>query len=116
MTQLVTMAAMAAATAAKVVVEKIAATSATVPPAAPLKPYQPNQRMNTPRAPSVMLWPGMALDLPLASYLPMRAPRNAAPMKAMMPPTMWITAEPAQSRKPSSESQPPPQTQWVSMG
>lgn len=37
-------------------------------------------------------------------------------MKAMMPPTMWITAEPAQSRKPSSESQPPPQTQWVSMG
>lgn len=72
MTQLVTMAAMAAATAAKVVVEKIAATSATVPRAAPLKPYQPNQRVNTPRAPSVMLWPGMALDLPLASYLPMR--------------------------------------------
>ena len=26
----------------------------------PLKPNQQNQRMNTPRAPAVRLWPGMA--------------------------------------------------------
>ena len=40
---------------ATVVVRKICPRKAPSPAAAPLKPYQPNQRMNTPRAPSVML-------------------------------------------------------------
>ena len=40
----------------------------------PLKPNQQNQRMNTPSAPAVRLWPGMAWGLPSLSYLPMRGP------------------------------------------
>ena len=34
----------------------------------PLNPNQQNQRIKTPRAPSVMLWPKMALGLPSVSY------------------------------------------------
>ena len=40
----------------------------------PLNPNQANQRMNTPSAASVRLWPGMAFTEPSLLYLPMRAP------------------------------------------
>jgi hypothetical protein len=58
--------------------------------------------MNTPSAPSVMEWPGMAREIFLpvfasATYLPMRGPSIAAPMKEVMPPTMWMAEEPAKS-------------------
>ena len=54
----------------------------------PLKPNQQNQRMKTPRAPMVRLWPGMAFGLPFLSYFPIRGPRIRAPMKAATPPTI----------------------------
>ena len=104
-----------------VVVRKMEPSCSTLVAAAPLKPYQPNQRMNTPRQPSGMLWPGKALTftiLPLASFsnLPMRGPSSFAPMSAERPPTMWMAQEPAKSWKPSCESQPPPHIQCASMG
>ncbi len=40
---------------ATVVVRKIDASSDTLVAAAPLKPYQPSQRINTPKAPKVIL-------------------------------------------------------------
>ena len=87
---------------------------ATVEP--PLNPNQQNQRMKTPRATAVMLWPRMALGLPFLSYLPMRGPRSAAPRQAIRPPTLWTCAEPAKSWKPRVESQPPPQLQCPQIG
>ena len=54
----------------------------------PLNPNHANQRMNTPRAASVRLWPGIALTEPSSPYFPMRAPRNFAPISAQTPPTM----------------------------
>ena len=83
---------------------------------APLKPNQQNQRMNTPSAAAVRLWPKMARGFPFLSYLPIRGPSIVAPMRAQMPPTMWTQVEPAKSWKPSSASQPPPQIQWPEMG
>ena len=76
-----------------VVVRKMEESSETVVAAAPLKPYHPSHRINTPRAPRGIEWPGMALTfvtLPFLSrtYLPMRGPSTAAPMRAAMPPTM----------------------------
>ncbi len=60
----------------------------------------------------------MARGLPSAPYLPMRGPRMAAPTRAATPPTMWTTPEPAKSvyGVSSSESQPPPHTQWTTIG
>ena len=55
---------------------------------APLKPNQQNQRMNTPSAPTVRLWPGIALDLPDLEYFPIRGPRMMAPISAATPPTI----------------------------
>ena len=45
----------------------------------PLNPNHPNQRMNTPSAPNVRLWPGIACDFPFLSYFPIRGPTIAAP-------------------------------------
>ena len=89
--------------------------------AAPLNPYQPSQRMKTPSAPIVRLCPGKALifvTFPSASFtnLPILGPSILAPIKAEIPPTMWIAQEPAKSWKPSCESQPPPQIQYASIG
>ena len=102
-------------------VRKIEPSCGTVVAAAPLKPYQPSQRMNTPSAPSAMLWPGKALTFvtfPSLSLLnlPMRGPKIFAPISAEMPPTMWIAQEPAKSWKPSRLSHPPPQIQCASIG
>ena len=93
---------------ATVVTTRICASCATSEAAAPLKPYQQNQRMNTPSAPTVRLCPGMArtytaflrsrVGLPsLSRYFPQRGPRMSAPMKEEMPPTMWMSEEPAKS-------------------
>ena len=54
----------------------------------PLKPNQQNQRINTPSAPSVMLWPRIALGFPFLSYFPIRGPRIFAPIRAEIPPTI----------------------------
>ena len=46
--------------------------TAVVDPA--LKPNQPRKRMNTPRAASVRLWPGMGLGFPPLPNFPIRGP------------------------------------------
>ena len=61
--------------------------------AAPLNPYQPSQRMNTPRAPIGRLCPGNAFTFVISPFsfftnLPIRAPRNFAPINAEIPPTI----------------------------
>ena len=94
--------------AATVVVTRTCASCVMPEVAAPLKPYQQNQRMNTPSAPMGMLCPGMArtnfaslrfkVGLPsLSRYLPQRGPKMSAPMKEEMPPTIWMSEEPAKS-------------------
>ena len=90
---------------ATVVVRKTEPSCSTEVQAAPLKPYQPNQRMNTPNAPIGRLWPGKAftfVTFPEESLLnfPKRGPKSFAPMRAEIPPTMWIAHEPAKSWKP----------------
>ena len=89
--------------------------------AAPLKPYQPSQRINTPRHPIGRLCPGNAFTfviLPLLSFtnLPIRGPTIAAPIKAQIPPTIWIQLEPAKSWNPICAKKPPPHVQCASMG
>ena len=54
----------------------------------PLNPNQQNHSINTPRAPTVMLCPGMAFGLPSLLYLPIRGPNILAPTKAATPPTI----------------------------
>ena len=54
----------------------------------PLNPNQQNQRINTPKAPSVKLCPGIALGFPSLSYFPIRGPSILAPTKAATPPTI----------------------------
>ena len=71
-----------------VVVAKICESCKVSVAAAPLNPYQPNQRINTPKAPIKMLWPIIGLDLPSLSYLPIRGPNKAAPINAVIPPTI----------------------------
>src|SRR5262245_40564557 len=89
-----------------------------------LKPNQPNARMKHPSAAMGMLWPGIGLGVPSLLYLPMRAPSTIAPARAVTPPTMCTTEEPAKSTcpwpspkfLPSCESQPPPHTQLANRG
>ena len=89
---------------ATVVVAKICDNCIVSVAAAPLNPYQPNQRMNTPRAPIKILCPRIGLAFPFLSYLPIRGPSIAAPMKAVIPPTIWMHADPAKSVNPISVS------------
>ena len=63
----------------------------------PLKPNQQNQRMKTPRAAAVRLWPGMARALPSFPYFPIRGPSILAPMQAVTPPTICTAVLPAKS-------------------
>ena len=81
-----------------------------------LNPNQPSHSTNRPITARDMLWPGMALGLPCLSYFPMRGPRMRAPARADQPPREWTTVSPAKSIKPKSASQPPPHTQWPTMG
>ena len=73
---------------ANVVVAKICAILVTSAAAAPLNPYHPNHKMKHPRAPIVILCPGIAFGLPSLPNLPIRGPRKAAPMIAVTPPTI----------------------------
>ena len=52
-----------------------------------LKPNHPSQRMKPPSVTSGMLWPGMGVILPAASYFPMRGPRTMMPASPAQPPT-----------------------------
>src|SRR5680860_1244220 len=75
----------------------------------PLKPNQPIQRMITPSPTSGIECPGMTLGLPLASYLPLRAPSSSNAARAPTAPVRWTTEEPAKSitgLPPMSESRP----------
>ena len=56
--------------------------------AAPLKPYHPNQRMKQPKAPIVILCPGIPFGLPSLLNFPIRGPNILAPIKAVIPPTI----------------------------
>ena len=66
---------------------------------APLNPNHANQRMKTPRAPIVKLWPGMTCAFP-SLYFPIRGPTTAAPTRAATPPTICTAVDPAKSMKP----------------
>ena len=83
---------------------------------APLNPNQQNQRMNTPSAAMLRLWPRIARGFPSLPYLPTRGPSIFAPIRAHTPPTMWTAVDPAKSWNPISASQPPPQIQWPLTG
>src|SRR5712692_5824950 len=84
-----------------------------------VKPNQPNIRISVPASAIGMLCPGMAFAVPSELYLPRRAPRSQQETRAMTPPVMWTTDDPAKSTwpcpspklTPSWESHPPPQTQ-----
>ena len=94
-----------------------------------LNPYQPNHRMTAPIA-AMLRSCGLVGPPPSrANFRPRRGPSAMAPARAMKPPTVWTTVEPAKSRKtvPSGTrpwnqpmvlpSQPPgPQTQWPKIG
>ena len=82
----------------------------------PLNPNHANQSMNTPKAPTVKLWPGIAWAFPSLEYLPIRGPSIVAPIKAATPPTIWTAVEPAKSWKPSCDKNPPPQIQCPEIG
>src|ERR1700677_2212215 len=64
-----------------------------------LNPYHPNQRMTPPTAAIVMSWPGIMLPPSRLNLRPRRGPRAMAPARAMKPPIVWTTVEPAKSRK-----------------
>ena len=81
-----------------------------------LNPNQPSQRISTPSAAEVMLWPGIGWTLPSLPYLPMRGPSTMTPASAAQPPTECTTVEPAKSRKLFAPSKPPPQIQWPVIG
>ena len=105
-TQVNTMQTTVAIAGAIVVVTKTEPNCSTLLQAAPLNPYQPSQRINTPSAPIVKLWPGKAFTFVTfpASFLtnfPIRGPRIFAPINAEIPPTIWMAQEPAKSWKPS---------------
>ena len=76
-----------------VVVTKIDPNCSIDVAAAPLNPYHPSQRINTPNAPSGILCPGNAFTFvifPSLSFvnLPIRGPKNFAPISADNPPTI----------------------------
>src|SRR4051794_458582 len=94
-----------------------------------LKPYQPNHRITVPSEAMIRSLGGVGPPPSLLNLRPRRGPRAMAPQRAMTPPTVWTTVEPAKSRngtllvkslrKPGDmvPSQPPgPQTQWPKIG
>ena len=110
-----------ATAAARLVVTKILPALTIASPSiltveAPLNPNQQNQRINTPKAPTVRLCPGIAFDLPPFVYLPIRGPRMMAPIRAATPPTICTAQEPAKSWNPIWLINPPPQIQCPDTG
>src|SRR5437764_11843285 len=93
-----------------------------------LSPYQPNHRITPPMAPHVRSCGGVGPPPSFLNFLPSRGPRAMAPARAMKPPTVWTTVDPAKSRNTASPdhplnqpmvlpSQPPgPHTQWPKIG
>ncbi len=77
-----------------------------------------------PRMAIGMLWPGKARAVPSFLNLPIRGPMTMAAARAIMPPIVWTTAEPAKSTtpwpspklRPREAIQPPPQTQLPNSG
>ena len=61
----------------------------------PLKPNQPSHNINVPIVASGRFAPGIGLTLPLAPYLPMRAPSNSTPASAAAAPAMCTMSDPA---------------------
>src|SRR5260370_1249218 len=84
-----------------------------------LKPNQPNASSNVPGLYIGTLCAGAGVGVPSGGYLPIRGPRNDAATRAVTPPTMWTTDEPAKSTwpwprpkfSPRAASQPWPHTQ-----
>src|ERR1700728_3163936 len=85
-----------------------------------LKPYQPNHRMTPPTAAMVMSWPGIGPPPSRTNLRPRRGPRTMAPARAIMPPMVCTTVEPAKSWNAAGcrlFSQPSgPQAQWPKIG
>src|SRR5207248_6370714 len=63
-----------------------------------LNPYQPNHRITPPMAPHVRSCGGVGPPPSFLNFLPSRGPRAMAPARAMKPPTVWTTVDPAKSR------------------
>ena len=74
----------------------------------PLNPNQPTQSMPAPETVMVRLCGAMAVF-----WKPWRGPTTIAATSAATPAVTCTTVPPAKSSRPSSPSQPPPQTQWV---
>src|SRR2546421_1179926 len=94
-----------------------------------LNPYQPNHRMTPPMAPQVRSCGGSGPPPSRLNLRPRRGPSAMAPARAMNPPTVWTTVEPAKSRNTAPwvnvargwmvmlPSQPPgPHAQWPKIG
>src|SRR5438094_1125729 len=93
-----------------------------------LNPYQPNHRITPPMAPHVRSCGGIGPPPSRLNFRPSRGPRAMAPARAIMPPTVCTTVEPAKSRKTAFgliewnhpmvlPSHPPgPHTQWPKIG
>src|SRR3954468_5813270 len=93
-----------------------------------LKPYQPNHRITAPIDALVRAWGGSGPPPSRLNLRPRRGPRAMQPARAMKPPTVCTTVDPAKSRNtaPSVQlwnqpmvlpSQPPgPQTQCPKIG
>src|SRR6476661_4443401 len=64
-----------------------------------LNPYQPNHRITPPRAPRARSWGGIGPPPSRLNFRPRRGPRMMQPTRAMTPPTVCTTVDPAKSRK-----------------
>src|SRR5258708_6537719 len=64
-----------------------------------LNPSQPNQRITPPMAPHVRSCAGIGPPPSRLNVRPRRGPRAIAPARAIMPPTVCTTVDPAKSRK-----------------
>ena len=96
-----------------------------------LKPYQPNHRITPPSAPKARSCAGIGPPPSRLNFRPRRGPSTMQPARAMTPPTVCTTVEPAKSRNTTPEllltkspnqpmvlpSHPPgPHTQWPKIG
>ena len=62
-----------------------------------LNPYQPNQRMSPPLTAIVKSCGSMGAPPSRLNLRPRRGPKTMEPAKAMNPPMVWTTVEPAKS-------------------
>src|SRR5579862_6178837 len=63
-----------------------------------LNPYQPNHRITPPIAPHVRSWGGSGPPPSRLKVRPSRGPSTMQPARAMKPPTVCTTVDPAKSR------------------